>query len=162
MNTDDFRLTPVDIRGQEFRRKLFGYEPMGVEEFRERVASEMERLLRERAQMEDRLENFREQLRVFRDRERALNDAVVLAQQMREETETLAKRNSEVTVQEARVRAEALLADARAEELDVRRDIEGAQRQFSGYVTAFRQLLLRQLAQLDALSDHEQDGSPPA
>jgi DivIVA domain-containing protein len=161
MNDDGFRLTPVDVRGQEFRKKTFGYDPEGVEDFRQRVADELERLLRERAQMEDRLENFREQLRAFRDRERALNEAVVMAQKMREETETIARRNSEVTMQEAHVKAEEIISGARNREADVRRDIETVQLQFTGYLSAFRQLLLRQLAELDALAEHERDGSPP-
>ena len=161
MNDDGFRLTPVDVRGQEFRRRALGYDTEGVEDFRQRVADELERLLRERAQMEDRMENFREQLRAFRDRERALNDAVVMAQQMKEETEKIAKRNSEVTLQEALVKAEEIVGEARRSESEVRHDIVSAQRQFTGYVSAFRQLLLRQLAELDALAEHERDGSPP-
>jgi DivIVA domain-containing protein len=161
MNDDGFRLTPVDVRGQGFRRRALGYDTEGVEEFRQRVADELERLLRERAQMEDRMENFREQLRAFRDRERALNEAVVMAQQMREDTEKMAKRNSEVTIKEAHVKAEEIVADARRSEAEVRNDHVAAQRQFTGYVAAFRQLLLRQLAELDALAEHERDGSPP-
>ena len=106
MNDDSFRLTPADVRGQEFRRRMFGYDRAGVEDFRQRLAEELERMWRERTQMEERLENFREQLRAFRERERALNEAVVMAQQMRDETEKVAKRNSEVTLQEARVRAD--------------------------------------------------------
>ncbi len=139
MNDDGFRLTPVDVRGQEFRKKTFGYDPEGVEDFRQRVADELERLLRERA----------------------LNEAVVMAQKMREETETIARRNSEVTMQEAHVKAEEIIAGARTSEADVRRDIETVQLQFTGYLSAFRQLLLRQLAELDALAEHERDGSPP-
>lgn len=161
MNDDGFRLTPIDIRGQEFRRSLFGYERASVEDFRERMADELERLFRERVQMEERLENFREQLRAFRDRERALNDAVVMAQQMRDETEKVAKRNSEVTIREARTKADGILSGARVAEQGVRQDIEAAQHQFSGYLSAFRQLLLRQLAEVEALAEHEKDGSPP-
>ncbi len=161
MNDDGFRLTPVDVRGQQFRRRALGYDADGVEDFRQRVADELERLLRERAQMEERMENFREQLRTFRDRERALNEAVVMAQQMRDDTEKMAKRNSEVTIQEAHVKAEEIVADALRSEAAVRGDHLAAQRQFNGYVAAFRQLLLRQLAELDALAEHERDGSAP-
>jgi len=31
---DAFHLTPHDVRKQEFRRSLRGYEPLGVEDFR--------------------------------------------------------------------------------------------------------------------------------
>src|SRR5207244_2698814 len=40
-----FHLTPLDVRKQEFRRSLRGYEPLGVEDFRARVADELERIL---------------------------------------------------------------------------------------------------------------------
>src|SRR5437588_11736792 len=44
-----FHLTPLDVRKQEFRRSLRGYEPPGVEDFRARVADELERIRPETA-----------------------------------------------------------------------------------------------------------------
>jgi DivIVA domain-containing protein len=161
MNDEGFRLTPVDVRSQEFRRSALGYDVAGVEEFRARVADELERLLRERAMLEERLQNLREQLKSFREREKALNDAVVMAQQVRADAEQAAKRDTEITVREAAARAEEIIAAARVTETDVRRDIEEAQRQFSSYLSAFRRLLERQLAEVDSLVEHEQDGSMP-
>jgi DivIVA domain-containing protein len=158
---DEFRLTPADVRAQEFRRGALGYDVAGVEDFRGRVAEEMERLLRERALLEERLENAREQLRAFRDREKALNDAVVMAQQMRAEAEDAARRDAGLVMREAEAKADEMLAKARDAEAAIRRDIEEAQRHFSSYLTAFRHLLDRQLAEVDALAEHERDGSPP-
>src|SRR5207247_10152893 len=50
-----FHLTPLDVRKQEFRRSLRGYETLGVEDFRMRVADELERILREKSVLEERL-----------------------------------------------------------------------------------------------------------
>jgi DivIVA domain-containing protein len=161
MSDSGFHLTPVDIRAQEFTRALFGYERAGVEDFRTRVAEELERLIRERATMEERLNSFREQLKAYRDREKAINDALVLAQQLRAETEQAAARSAELAVSEARARADAVVGEARSREEEVRRDIEQAHRQFSAYIASFRLLLERQLSELDALEAHERDGSPP-
>lgn len=158
---DEFRLTPADVRAQEFRRGAFGYNVAGVEDFRQRAAEEMERLLRERATLEERLQNFREQLKSFREREKALNDAVVMAQQVRADAQEAAQKDAELLLREARQEADALLIEARADETAVRRDIEEAQRQFSAYLAAYRRLLERQLAEVDALAEHERDGSPP-
>ena len=47
MNDETFRLTPADIRTQPFRRTPLGYDVPAVEEFRQRVADEFERLMRE-------------------------------------------------------------------------------------------------------------------
>ncbi len=161
--TDDagFHLTPVDIRAQEFHRSLRGYDPASVEEFRQRIADEVERLLRERAQMEERLQAFREQLKTFREREKALNEALVAAQQLRADTEQAARREAELVVREARAQGDQLLQEARAAEQEVRRDMEGAQRQFTAYLAGFRTLLERYLSEVYALEAHRQDGSPP-
>lgn len=161
MNEQVFRLTPADVRAQEFRRSMFGYEVAAVEEFRTQVADEMERLIRERIALDERLNNFRDQLKAFREREKSINDAVVLAQQVRKSTEAAAKEQSQQVIGEAQVRAEKIMEEARGLEAEVRRDLEEAQRQFTGYLAAFRQLLWRQMAQLDALAEHERDGTAP-
>src|SRR2546430_506709 len=100
-----FHLTPLDVRKQEFRRRLRGYEPLGVEDFRARVADELERILREKAVLDERLAALGEQLRVYRERERAMNEALVAAQQLREETRAGAAREAQVIVREAQAEA---------------------------------------------------------
>lgn len=161
MTDAGFHLTPVDIRAQEFHRAFRGYDPASVEEFRQRIADEVERLLRERVQMEERLSSFREQLKAFRERERALNEALVVAQQLRADTEQAARREAELVVREARAQADQILQEARSAEGAVRRDIEAAQRQFTAYLAAFRTLLERYLSEVDALEAHRGDGTPP-
>jgi DivIVA domain-containing protein len=161
VSEEGFYLTPVDIRNQEFRKSLRGYDTGDVDDFRQRVAEEMERLLKERAETENKLQQLREQLKSFRDRDKALNDALVLAQQLRGETEVAARREAELISREARVQADATIAEARQDERSVRKDIETAQRQFSSYLASFRTLLERYLSEVDALEAHERDGTAP-
>jgi DivIVA domain-containing protein len=158
---DGFFLTPVDVRAQEFRKTLRGYAVGDVDDFRQRVADELERLLKDRADMEGKLQLLREQLKAFREREKALNDALVVAQQLRGETELAARREAELILREAKGQADAQLAEARADERYVRRDIEGAQRQFTSYLASFRTLLERYLSEVDALEAHGRDGTEP-
>jgi DivIVA domain-containing protein len=161
MTDSGFHITPVDIRTQQFHRALRGYDRAGVDEFRERVGDELERLLRERTQMEERLLQFREQLTLFREREKALNEALVAAQQLRADTEQAARREADLVLREARSEAERILQEARGAEQAVRRDMESAHRQFTAYLGAFRTLLERYLSEVDALEAHRGDGSPP-
>lgn len=159
---DEFRLTPIDVRAQEFGRAPFGYDRAAVDDFRERVAAELERLLKERQALDERVQGLREQLKAYREREKALNDALVSAQQVRADTERLARQEAELVLREARAEGERLLAEAREEERSVRRDTDEARRYFSAYLAAYRQLLERSLAEADALEAHERDGSAPA
>src|ERR1700756_163669 len=107
-------LTPLDVRKQEFRRSLRGYEPVGVEDFRARVADELERILREKAVLEERVAALGDQLRGYRERERDMNEALVAAQQLREETRAGAAREAQVIVREAQAEAQRILDGARA------------------------------------------------
>ena len=151
MSTDAFHLTPHDVRKQEFRRSLRGYEPLGVEDFRARVADELERILREKSVLEERLAALGEQLGVYRERERAMNEALVAAQQLREETRAAAQREAQVIVREAEAEARRVVDAARAAHGEVERKSADVERQFQAYVAGFRALLERQLAELRAL-----------
>jgi DivIVA domain-containing protein len=155
VSPDAFHLTPLDVRKQEFRRSLRGYEPLGVEDFRGRVADELERILREKAVLEERVAALAEQLRAYRERERAMNEALVAAQQLREETRAGAQREAQMVVREAEAEAQRILATARTAQGEVERQSAEVQRQFQAYVAGFRTLLERQLAELRALDDQQ-------
>jgi len=155
MNEDAFHLTPLDIRQQEFRKSLRGYDPSGVEDFRMRVADELERVIRERSVLEERVAALTEQLRVFRERERAMNEALVAAQQLRADTRAAAEREAQVIVREAEAEARRLLGEARSAEGEVRREMAEAERQFQSYLAGFRVLLERQQAELRVLDGRQ-------
>lgn len=146
-----FQLTPLDVRKQEFRRALRGYEPVGVDDFRVRVADELERILREKSVLEERVAALGEQLRSFRNRERAMNEALVAAQQLREQTRSSAEREAQVIVREAEAEARRIVDAAHAAKAEVERQAADVQRQYQMYVGGFRALLERQLAELRAL-----------
>ena len=151
MSEEGFHLTPLDIRKQEFRKTLRGFDAVGVEEFRTRVADELERILRERAVLEERLVALTDQLRVFRERERAMNEALVAAQQLRDETRAAATREAQVIVREAESEARRIMDEARGAEAGVRQQLAETERQFQAYLGGFRALLERQLAELKVL-----------
>jgi DivIVA domain-containing protein len=140
MSDEPFNLTPLDIRKQEFRKTLRGYDSLGVEDFRMRVADALERAIRERQVLEERVAALTEQLRVFREREKAMNEALVAAQQLRQETRASAERE-----------AQAIIREAEAEANAVRARMGEMERQYQQYVGGFRALLERQLAELRAL-----------
>jgi DivIVA domain-containing protein len=146
-----FHLTPLDVRSQEFTRALRGYDRNQVNEFKLAISEELERLLRDRAQHEERLRSVQEQLRAFRDRERAMNEALVAAQQLRVDSRAQAERDAELVLREARIEAERILERARQEEAAMRERSDSAARQFSAYIASFRTLLERHLGELDGL-----------
>lgn len=171
MSDDAFQLSAHDVRHQEFHRVLRGYDPVQVDDFKERIAQELDRVWRDRSVSADRLQNMVEQLKVFRDRERAMNEALIAAQQLRAEMQTHADKESGVILERARAQADGILHEARteaqrildhaqAEEQRLQYANETVRRQFLAYVTSYRRLLERELAELEAVSST--DSRPPA
>ena len=154
MTEPNFQLTPNEVRGQQFGTSFRGFDRAEVESFRDRVAEELDRLVRERIQLDERTRNAQEQLRAFRERERAMNDALIAAQQLRAEAKQAAEREAEAVIREARAEGERIVDRARMDERQVRERAETAARQFAAYVAAFRALLERQMAELDVLEGH--------
>jgi cell division septum initiation protein DivIVA len=80
-----------------------------------------------------------------------MNDALVAAQQLRDETRTAAEREAQVTLREAETAAQRVVDQAKNDEAMVQARAAEAERQFMAYVGNFRALLERQLAELRAL-----------
>jgi DivIVA domain-containing protein len=170
MTDESFHLSAHDVRHQEFHKSLRGYEPVQVDDFKERIAQELDRLYRERGQLNDRLQSMIEQLKVFRDRERAMNDALIAAQQLRADVQTQADKEADLILDRARGQAEQVLAEAKREAQRIVDQANGdeqrllyanetVRRQFLAYVTSYRRLLERELAELDAVA--AVDSRPP-
>jgi DivIVA domain-containing protein len=156
-----FRLTPLDVRSQEFTRALRGYDRNQVNEFKLTISDELERLLRDRAQYEERLRSAQEQLRAFKDRERAMNEALVAAQQLRVDSKAQAEREMELLLREAKAEAERIIERAHQDEAVIRERADIAARQFAAYVASFRTLLERHLGEVDGLQRRAGPGNPP-
>lgn len=107
-------LTPLDVRKkrEDFRRSVRGYDPGQVDAFLAVVADRLERYVREHVVLSERIGRQEEQLESFRTRERALNEALLAAQELREEARLQSERDASVRVREAETRAHAVLADA--------------------------------------------------
>jgi DivIVA domain-containing protein len=151
MSDEAFQLTPQDVRTHDFARAVRGYDRNQVDEFKLRLAEEIDRLNRARVQAEERLKSAQDQLRAYRERERALNEALVAAQQLRADTRAQAEQEAAIVLREAQVEGAKLLDRAKLDEQMVRERTEDAVRQFNAYIAAFRLLLERQLAEVDGM-----------
>ena len=150
MSEEVFHLTPLDVRRYEFGRAMRGYDPAQVDRFREQVANELERLTRLNQEIEQKARAFHDQLKSFRERDKALNEALVSAQQLRSEIREQSERESQLLLREAQAEAMRLVEDAQS---DIRRahdDLSALERARRNYLTQLRVFVERQLAEITA------------
>ena len=150
MIDETFHLTALDVRRFDFGRTFRGYDPERVEQFRTQVAEELERLTRMTQDLENKARSFHEQLRAFRERDKALNDALVSAQQLRSEIREQADREAQLILREAQVEAERNMEHARAELSRMEEQIGALDRLRRTSLAQMRTLVERQLAELTA------------
>jgi DivIVA domain-containing protein len=161
MTDDAFHLTPQDVRTQDFARVVRGYDRAQVDEFKNRLAEEIDRLTRARVQAEERLKSAQDQLRSHRERERAVHEALIAAQELRSDLRAQAEQEASVIVREAHVEAAKIVDRAKLDHQLVRDRTEDAVRQFNAYVAGFRLLLERQLGEVDGLQAAAREGAGP-
>jgi DivIVA domain-containing protein len=151
MSDESFHLTPLDIRRYDFGAKSFrGYDEKKVEDFRNQVAEELERLTRVNQELDSKARGFHEQLRAFRERDKALNEALVSAQQLRSEIREQAEREAQLILREARAEGERQLDSIRNDTRQLEADIAGLEKSRRAFIGQLRQIAQRQLAELDA------------
>lgn len=143
-------LTPLDVRKKkgDFRKGLRGYETADVDAFLELVSDRLEELVRENATLRERATQLTETLDGFRTREQAMNEALVSAQQLREEIRTQAQREADLVMREARTEGDRLLEEARQEVERQRGAAEKVQRQRDRFLRTYRAFLEGQLEEL--------------
>ena len=146
-----FHLTPLDVRRYDFGSALRGYDKARVDQFREQVAAELERLARANQDLEAKARGFHEQLRAFRERDKALNEALVSAQQLRGEMREQAEREAQLIVREAQSEAERAATSVRAETRRLEEDIQSLARMRRAHLAQLRALAERQLADIEAM-----------
>ena len=148
-------LTPLEVRKKkgDFRRGMRGYDPQSVDDFLDMVADRLEQLVRENGSLNDRVRRSEDQVNDYRERERALTEALVTAQEMREQM----RQQIEVEAQLKRREAEADADSIRAEAEQIREREEESIRRLrarqSQFVQSYRAFLERELAELSVMTE---------
>jgi DivIVA domain-containing protein len=150
MTDESFHLTPLDVRRYEFNRVLRGYDPDRVDQFREQVAEELDRLTRLNQELEQKARTLHDQLKSFRDRDKALNEALVTAQQLRAEIREQAERESQLIIREAQSQADGIVAGAQQEIRRVDDELAVLDRSRRNYLAQLRVFVERQLSEIEA------------
>ena len=144
-------LTPLDVRKKkgDFTKALRGYEPVGVDSFLDLVADRFEELVRENNALRERLTDMSASLEAFRQREHAMNEALISAQQLREEVRAQSTREADLALREAQVEAERIVGQARRDEEAILDSLRRAQAARARYLRSFRSLVERQIEEIE-------------
>ena len=140
-------LTPLDVRKKrgDFGRGVRGYNAQEVDAFLELVAERLEELVKENITLRERAERLAEQVAAQTGREQAVQDALVTAQQLRDEIQANAQKEAELALKEARARGREILAEAERRAVQATEGIDELDRRRLRFLGSYRQFLEREL-----------------
>jgi len=145
------KLTPLDVRKQEFKRTMRGLDPEEVEAFLVMVADELEFHIREKNQLNDELIRLRTQLKDYQRVESTLRDTLVRAQSTVEDSRANSRREAEIIIHEAEIQADNIVKESREELLGIRHEISLLRAQKDAIAKRLRHMLESQLEMLEVM-----------
>ncbi len=105
-------LSPLDVLATTFPRALRGYSPAAVHELMAQVAATLEASARERGDLRQQLHRLEQEVASYRQREHALQEALVTAQRTAERTLAEAQAEGQRIVEEGQQLADRLVEEA--------------------------------------------------
>lgn len=108
-------LTPVEIRHIKLSRSLFGYTRSAVDELLDDIVESFEQVWRERADLADKIERVEEDLVRYRELETLLRTTLVSAERASQDLKEQARRETQITLDEAHAEARRIRREASAD-----------------------------------------------
>ncbi len=106
------RITPLDIQQKQFPMRLRGFDVDEVYSFLELIREELEELLRENASLKEQINRADNQLQEYKNMEVTLRETLMTAQQMVEDYKTNARKEAELILKEAELKADNMIKEA--------------------------------------------------
>lgn len=135
------RLTPLDIRKQEFKKGMRGLDADEVHAFLATVADEYEAVINDNKALRERLLELDDKVQEYRNMEKTLRDTLLTAERVTVEAKENARREAELIVKEAQIEAEKAGRDVRATAAKLRQEIQTLKQQKEGYLSRLRVLI---------------------
>src|SRR4030042_705017 len=107
------KITPLEIKRQQFKKVMRGYDPVEVETFLDMLSNDLEDQLRTTKESKDRIIELETQLADYKNMEKTLQQTLMQAQEASGRSVENSRKEAELIVQEAQMKATQILEKAR-------------------------------------------------
>ncbi|RMH63069.1 MAG: DivIVA domain-containing protein [Calditrichaeota bacterium] len=151
------KLTPIEIKNQEFKKSMRGYDPVEVDTFLELVAEKYQELLDENQKLSKQNLIYETELNNYRDVEKTLKATLKNVQ----ENSQIAKENSQkeagLIKKEAELAAAQMLEKTRLQVLKMREELVNLTNQKQSFINRLKHVLTSQMELLEILESDDLD-----
>jgi len=150
------KLTPVEIKKQEFPKSLRGYKPDEVHSFLDSVAAELEETNEEQRALKEKTIELDAQLKSYRNIERAMQETLMQAQESSAKSIENARQEAHLLLKDAEIKASQMLDKARNDLTVLKEQITILKAKKDSIVSRLKMLLNSELELIKALEVDEE------
>lgn len=150
------RLSAIDIKKQEFKKSMRGYDVSEVEAYLDTVGNTVENLFREIETLKEqvtKLESEKTELdteiQVYRENEKTFQKAIVKSQDMAEDILDNARKRAELIIKEAEILSSKTKVQAQEEFLNLKQELEELKQKNEAVIDDIRNYLVEKLNSID-------------
>lgn len=160
------RITPLDVRKQEFKKVVRGLDPEEVYAFLATVADEYETVLTDNRQLRDRVLELDEKVTEYRNMEKTLRDTLMTAERVMAEARENARKEADLLLRDAKVQAQQDSQNTAAQAEALKAQLRELRSQRDGFLARLRGMAEAQIGMVASFvkdfeeDDRHQDWSP--
>lgn len=109
------KFSPFGIKAQEFSKSLYGYDKDEVRAFLEALSNEFEKLQKENEKLLTQIEENAEEIKEFKKLEKSLQSTLLNAQESSSRSVESAKKQNQLIIKEAEIKANQIVEKAKSE-----------------------------------------------
>ncbi|MFZ0389053.1 MAG: DivIVA domain-containing protein, partial [Calditrichia bacterium] len=145
------KLTPLDIKKQEFRKTLRGFDPIEVNTFLEMVAEEYERVLEDNKRHSRKLVEMETKLKDFQQSEKNLRETLLNVQEVKKQSEETSRKQADMIIKEAEIKGMEIMENARKSARRMRDEVAVLKTQKESFLNRLKHILISQIELLSVL-----------
>ena len=150
------RLSPLEIRKQEFKKSMRGYDVVEVDTFLEKLAEDYENLIQENNTLSKKVVSVEAELKHFKEVEKTLKETLYNMQQTSQLSKQTSEKEAKLVKKEAELSAVQMIDKARQEVMSMREEVNTLRQQKESFIARLRHLLTSQIELLEVLEIDEE------
>ncbi|MBP8975670.1 MAG: DivIVA domain-containing protein [Bacteroidetes bacterium] len=152
------KITPLEIKRQQFKKVMRGYDTVEVDTFLEMISNEMEELTRLNKEYKDQIIELETQLSDYKNIEKTLQQTLMQAQETTGKSIENSKKEAELIIKDAELKASQILEKARLDFSRVKEEITTLKARKESIVSKLKVLLTSEIDLLRAIEFDDEEG----
>jgi len=153
------RLSAIDIKKQEFKKSMRGYDVSEVEAYLDLVANEVENMYREHESLKEQIlkleeekKDLGEEVDVYKENEKTFQKAIVKSQDMAEDVVENARKRADLIIKEAEIMSSKIKVTTQEDFVNLKQELEELRQKNEVIIDDIKNFLIDKLNSIEEYS----------